>query len=291
MLYHVFQGWSLCSLMSFPLTFRLAVWLWPHWPLGCSSDMLLQNSTSDICWVNKWGWVWKSEKQGIADKPTVVPLSSYTDPRELAETRFQERCSAEQWNSPKALGPWSPQSLSSASAFLLFKQKHYLPPPHTWRTQAYLPPLHTWYTQKYYLLLPHTWQHRGPSLTYDPSSHTGIEYLYRNFLLGMKCCPLRLSSSPDPLCYVFLNLLLSALCLFSWLLGACMCRMFRTSWEWGVQRERVFSRKISKINCSYVKLDYILELQNGNHKTSQMLLVFSTGIKKGRGKIPQHLWR
>lgn len=143
MLYHVFQGWSLCSLMSFPLTFHLAVWLWPHWPLGCSSDMLLQNSTSDICWVNKWGWVWKSEKQGIADKPTVVPLSSYTDPRELAETRFQERCSAEQWNSPKALGPWSPQSLSSASAFLLFKQKHYLPPPHTWRTQKLISHLST----------------------------------------------------------------------------------------------------------------------------------------------------
>lgn len=192
-------------------------------------------------------------------------------------------------------GPGAMEPTVSQLCFCLpFVQAETLSPtsPHLAHTEAYLPPLHTWYTQKYYLLLPHTWQHRGPSLTYDPSSHTGIEYLYRNFLLGMKCCPLRLSSSPAPLCYVFLNLLLSALCLFSWLLlGACMCLMFRTSWEWGVQRERVFSRKISKISCSYVKLDYILELQNGNHETSQMLLVFSTGIKKGRGKIPQHLWR
>lgn len=96
---------------------------------------------TNICWISKRGWVWKSEKQGTADKPTVVPLSSFPyGCQRVGITRFQAWW--ERWNLPKAAETQGPQSLSSAFTSLLLKQiSSYLPTPGPHRSIIFCLPM------------------------------------------------------------------------------------------------------------------------------------------------------
>ena len=91
--------------MSCPSRSSLCSGLWAPWALYCSSNttskFLLE---ANICWISKWAWVWKYKKQRLAEKPTVVLVSSHMNSRKRAETGFWEWGSAEEWDSPKALG-------------------------------------------------------------------------------------------------------------------------------------------------------------------------------------------